>query len=91
MANKQKLELTWKGFRPAKGPFPVYYRDGADHREYQPDFVAETDAAMPMLEPKMRRELDDPLALAKQQVALSWCANASGQVLSYGASPGRIC
>jgi len=91
MANKQKLELTWKWFRPAKGRFQIYYRDGADHREYQPDFVAETDAAIYMPEPKMRKELDDTLALAKQQVALSWRANASGHVLSYGASPGSIC
>jgi type III restriction enzyme len=73
--------------RPAKGQFQIYYRDGADHREYQPDFVPETDAAIYMLEPKMRKELDDPLVLAKKQVALSWCANASGHALSYGGKP----
>jgi type III restriction enzyme len=76
-----------KWFRPAKGQFQIYYRDGADHREYQPDFVAETDAAIYMLEPKMRKELDDPLVLAKKQVAVSWCANASGHALSYGGKP----
>jgi type III restriction enzyme len=76
-----------KWFRPAKGQFQIYYRDGADHREYQPDFVAETDAAIYMLEPKMRKELDDPLVLAKQQVAVSWCANATGHALSHGGKP----
>jgi type III restriction enzyme len=61
-----------KWFRPARGQFQIYYRDGADHREYQPDFVAESDAIY-MLEPKMRKELEDPVVLAKKQVA---CAGA---------------
>jgi type III restriction enzyme len=76
-----------KWFRPAKGQFQISYRDGADHREYQPDFVAETDTGVYMLEPKMRKELEDPLVLAKKEVAVSWCANASGHALSYGGKP----
>jgi len=31
-----------KWFKPAKGQFQIFYRQGADHLEYQPDFVAET-------------------------------------------------
>jgi len=77
--------LKW--FRPARGQFQIFYRDGADHREYQPDFVAEAAEAIYMLEPKMHKELDDPLVLAKKQVALSWCANASGHAQSYGGKP----
>ncbi|GAB6904518.1 hypothetical protein DESC_720460 [Desulfosarcina cetonica] len=32
--------LKW--FKPAKGQFQIIYRHGADHFEYIPDFVAET-------------------------------------------------
>ena len=32
-----------KWFKPAKGQFQIFYKSGADHLEYQPDFVAETD------------------------------------------------
>jgi type III restriction enzyme len=79
--------LKW--FRPARGQFQIFYRDGADHREYQPDFVAEASDAIYMLEPKMRKEVEDPVVLAKKEVALSWCANASGHALCYGGKPWR--
>lgn len=72
-----------KWFRPAKGQFQIYYRDGADHREYQPDFVAETDATIYMLEPKMRKEMQDSVVLAKKEVAVAWCANAAAHALSH--------
>ncbi len=73
-----------KWFRPARGQFQIYYRDGADHREYQPDFVAETGAAVYMLEPKMRKEMADTAVLAKKEAALRWCANASVHALAHG-------
>ena len=78
-----------KWFRPAKGQFQIVYRDGAEHREYQPDFVAETDAAIYMLEPKMRKELEDPVVLAKRVVAERWCANATTHALAHGGKPWR--
>jgi type III restriction enzyme len=73
-----------KWFRPARGQFQIYYRDGADHREYQPDFVAETGAAVYMLEPKMRKEMSDLVVLAKKEAAVRWCANASDHSLAHG-------
>ena len=78
-----------KWFRPAKGQFQIYYRDGANQREYQPHFVAETDATIYMLEPKMRKELGDSVVLAKQEVAVNWCANASVHALAHGGKPWR--
>ena len=78
-----------KWFKPAKGQFQIYYRDGADHLEYQPDFVAETAATIYMLEPKKSTELDDPLVMAKKDAAVKWCANASGHAASYGGKPWR--
>jgi type III restriction enzyme len=78
-----------KWFKPAKGQFQIYYRDGADHREYQPDFVAETVDAIYMLEPKKRTELADPIVQTKKEVAIQWCANASDHAASYGGKPWR--
>ena len=68
---------TIKWLKPAKGQFQIYYRQGADQLEYQPDFVGETADAIYMLEPKMRKELDDPVVLAKKEVAERWCENAT--------------
>ncbi|HYN78237.1 MAG TPA: hypothetical protein VES73_10645, partial [Lamprocystis sp. (in: g-proteobacteria)] len=47
--------------------FQIYHRDGAEHREYQPDFVAETDATVYMLEPKMRKEMNNRSCLPKMR------------------------
>jgi type III restriction enzyme len=77
--------LEW--FRPARGQFQICYRDGVDHREYQPDFVAETSDAIYMLEPKIRKELEDPVVMAKKKVAVDWCLNASTHAISNGGKP----
>ena len=78
-----------KWFKPAKGQFQIFYRDGADHLEYQPDFVAETAEAIFMLEPKASNQMDDPIVLAKKDAAVKWCANASNHAQSYGGKPWR--
>lgn len=80
---------TLKWFKPAKGQFQIFYRQGADHLEYQPDFVAETEEMIFMLEPKARNEMDDEIVLAKKEAALKWCANASNHALSNGGKPWR--
>ena len=72
-----------KWFKPAKGQFPIVYRNGADHLEYQPDFVAETENTKYMLEPKASNQLSDPIVLAKKDAAVKWCANASAHAASY--------
>jgi type III restriction enzyme len=77
--------LKW--FKPAKGQFQIFYRQGADHLEYQPDFVAETKDAIYMLEPKSRKEMEDPVVLAKMESAKEWCANASAYALANGGKP----
>jgi type III restriction enzyme len=78
---------TLKWFKPARGQFQIFYKSGADHLEYQPDFVAETDDAIYMLEPKARNELDSQDVLAKQAAAVTWCQHASTHALSYGGKP----
>lgn len=79
--------LKW--FKPARGQFQIYYRNGADHQEYQPDFVAETADTIYMLEPKKRTELADPVVIAKKNAAVKWCVNASNHAASYDGKPWR--
>ena len=79
--------LRW--FKPARGQFQIIYRNGADHLEYQPDFVAEAGDTIYMLEPKMRKELDDPVVLTKKEAAIEWCRNASEHAASYSGKPWR--
>lgn len=76
-----------KWFKPAKGQFQIFYKWGAEHPEYQPDFVAETEDCVYMLEPKAKKELDDPIVIAKRDVAVRWCVHASNHAASYGGKP----
>ena len=66
-----------KWFKPAKGQFQIYYKSGAEHHEYQPDFIAETDQFIYMLEPKSRAELSADDVIAKREAAVKWCNRAS--------------
>ena len=81
----EREALKW--FKPAKGQFQIFYRLGADHLEYQPDFVAETAGMIYMLEPKASNQMTDPVVLAKKEAAVKWCANATEYVKSYGGKP----
>jgi type III restriction enzyme len=77
--------LKW--FKPAKGQFQIYYKQGANHPEYQPDFVAETGTTIYLLEPKARNEMVDPNVLAKKDVAEKWCRNASNYAAEHNGKP----
>lgn len=76
-----------KWFKPAKGQFQIFYQQGADHPEYQPDFVAETNDAIFMLEPKASNQMTDPIVMAKKEAATQWCKNASDYALANGGKP----
>lgn len=76
-----------KWFKPSRGQFQLFYKWGADQREYQPDFVAETQDAIYMLEPKMRKEMEDSEVLAKKDAAVRWCKNASDHNAKHGGKP----
>jgi len=78
-----------KWFKPAKGQFQIFYKQGADHLEYQPDFVAETNDAIYMLEPKASNQMDDEIVLAKKEAAIKWCRNASDYAGTNGGKPWR--
>ena len=76
-----------KWFKPAKGQFQMFYQDGAEQREYVPDFVAETESTIYMLEPKSKTEVDDPIVQTKKTVAETWCQNASTYNAKHGGKP----
>jgi type III restriction enzyme len=56
---------------------------------YVPDFVAETDTELLMIETKARNEMITPEVAAKRQAAEEWCVNASKHVATYGGKPWR--
>jgi type III restriction enzyme len=78
-----------KWFKPAKGQFQIFYKQGANLFEYQPDFVAETKDAIFMLEPKASNQMEDEIVLAKKEAALKWCKNASDYAGANGGKPWR--
>jgi type III restriction enzyme len=78
---------TLKWLKPAKGQFQIFYKWGADHPEYQPDFVAETTDRVFMLEAKASNQMTDAEVLTKRDVAVRWCERASDHAKSYGGKP----
>ncbi|MBA3885788.1 MAG: DEAD/DEAH box helicase family protein [Acidobacteria bacterium] len=76
-------------FKPAKGQFQIYYRRGAAHVGYVPDFVAETTSGLLLIETKARNELTTPEVLAKRKAAEEWCVHASAHAATYGGKPWR--
>ncbi len=76
-----------KWFRPVKGQFQTYYQHGAEQPEYVPDFVAETDRVIYMVETKAKSDMQDSEALAKAEVAAQWCRHASEYAEKHGGKP----
>ncbi|MCW9679751.1 DEAD/DEAH box helicase family protein [Dolichospermum planctonicum UHCC 0167] len=76
-----------KWFKPARGQFQIYYKWDGNYLEYQPDFVAETAEIIYILEPKNRDEIDNPQVVAKKDVAVKWCQNASNYMLQHNGKP----
>jgi type III restriction enzyme len=67
--------LKW--FKPAKRQFHIYYKLGIEQPEYVPDFVAELDDAIFMIETKARDDMKSPEVIAKAEAAARWCEHAS--------------
>ena len=78
-----------KWFKPVSGQFQIVYKDGVEHRQYQPDFVAELDSEVLMVETKARNEMDDPIVQAKADAALEYCGNASVYLQANGGKSWR--
>jgi type III restriction enzyme len=71
--------LKW--FKPAKGQFQIYYKLGTEQPEYIPDFVAETDTTIYMVETKARTDVNTQEVQAKANSAARWCKHASAHAV----------
>ncbi|WP_049630522.1 DEAD/DEAH box helicase [Cellvibrio sp. pealriver] len=76
-----------KWFKPAKGQFQIYYKLGTEQPEYVPDFVAEADAFILMVETKALGDVGSPEVQAKAAAASRWCQHASDYAKSVGSKP----
>lgn len=73
-----------KWLKPAKGQFQIYYKLGSEKLEYIPDFVAETDMAIFIVETKARGDMNSQDVLAKASAAALWCKHASSHAENVG-------
>jgi type III restriction enzyme len=78
-----------KWFKPAKGQFQIYYKLGAEQPEYIPDFVAETDTTILMVETKARSDINATEVQSKAAAAARWCEHASEYATGVGGKPWR--
>jgi len=78
-----------KWLKPAKGQFQIYYKLGAEQPEYIPDFVAETDTTLLMVETKARGDINAPEVQSKAAAAARWCEHASEYATGVGGKPWR--
>jgi type III restriction enzyme len=76
-------------FKPARDQFQIFYRVGSTPQQYVPDFVAETESELLMIETKARNEMTTPEVTAKRLAAEEWCVNASAHAATYGGKPWR--
>ena len=77
--------LKW--FKPAKGQFQIYYKLGTEQPEYVPDFVAETNTHIFMVETKARGDIDSQEVQAKAAAAIQWCKHAPGYATELNTKP----
>lgn len=63
-----------KWVKPNKGTFQIHYTGESN---YEPDFVAETEEAYFLCEPKAEPEVEDEVVQAKARAAAEWSAHAS--------------
>jgi len=71
-----------KWLRPAPSQFRIYWDHQA--RVYEPDFVAETEESIYLVEIKMESQLQHPDVLEKAKAALQYCRHASEYNLKNG-------
>ena len=77
--------LKW--FKPAKRQFQIFYKLGAEHPEYIPDFVVETDSYIFLAETKAAIDLGTQEVQAKAAAAAQWVKYATDYALSVGGKP----
>ncbi|MDO3558664.1 DEAD/DEAH box helicase [Ralstonia pseudosolanacearum] len=74
--------LKW--MKPAPGQFRIEYKNG---RNYEPDFVVETNDACLLIEPKRADQLEQDDVKDKARAAVRWCGYASQHASENGGKP----
>ncbi|WP_277432355.1 hypothetical protein [Vibrio sp. 1180_3] len=83
----ERHSLKW--LKPAAGQFNLYYRSGTEHPAYLPDFIAETDKYVLMIETKSAQHKEkeggwSEEVTEKAKAGSTWCKNASQHLLANG-------
>ena len=65
-------------FKPTTNDIMIFYESG---KEYEPDFIVETDSQMLLVEIKAEKDLDNPSVQNKANAARLWCRYASEHAL----------
>lgn len=76
-----------KWLRPAPSQFKIYWRHNS--RQYQPDFVVETDDTIYMVEPKRSDNIEDVEVQEKAAAAIKYCKYASQYTSQNNGKPWR--
>lgn len=76
--------LRWA--KPGKGVFQIRY---SPDKDYEPDFVVETETEKLLCEPKQSNQMQDEVVQAKAKAAAVWCARASAFELENDGKPWR--
>lgn len=74
-----------KWLRPAPKQFKIYWDHNA--RMYEPDFVAESDTAVYLVEIKMEKDMDTREVQEKAKAALQYCRHATEYTFQNGGKP----
>jgi len=75
---------VWKWMKPAPGQFRIEYLSG---KNYEPDFVVETEQACLLIEPKRADQMEQDEVLAKARAAERWCGYANQHGKETGGKP----
>lgn len=68
-------------FKPTSNDIVIFYESG---KEYEPDFIAETDSQMLLVEIKAEKDVNDSSVQNKANAARLWCRHASEYALKNG-------
>jgi len=80
---QDKMVLKW--LRPAQKQFRIYWKHNS--RQYHPDFVAETESTIYMIETKKEGDMDTADVQEKTEAALLYCKNAAEFTAQHGGKP----
>lgn len=73
-----------KWLKPAMGQFQIQYKTGITQSEYVPDFVAEDRESIYMIEVQARKDMAEPIVLAKKDAGVKWCHMATEHNQKHG-------